>query len=93
MFFDQAVVQRIKEIAQKRRISYARWSIKAGISSTTIYDIVHGKSACPSLITIKKLCDAIRMPITEFFNTDDILNATVEEEEDWGDEEENEPEE
>lgn len=92
MFFDQAVVQRIKEIAQKRRISYARWSIKAGISSTTIYDIVHGKSACPSLITIKKLCDAIRMPITEFFNTDDILNATVEEEEDWGDEEENEPE-
>ena len=92
MFFDQAVVQRIKEIAQKRRISYARWSIKAGISSTTIYDIVHGKSACPSLITIKKLCDAIHMPITEFFNTDEILNATVEEEEDWGDEEENEPE-
>ncbi len=85
MFFDQAVVNRIKEIAQKRHITFARWSIKAGISSTTMYDIVHGKSACPSLITIKKLCDAIKMPITEFFDTEEILNSTVEEKE-WGSE-------
>lgn len=83
MYFDEALSKRVREISEKRKITYSRWAIKAGLAPGTLYDWVNGRFHYPKLHTLKKLCDAIKMPLTEFFDCDYLLNSEIREE-DWG---------
>ncbi len=78
MFLGEAVTKRIVEIMKEYHLNASKWSTKAGITPSTLYDIKKKKSSCPDLYTIRKLCDAIKMPITEFFNVDYILKSELE---------------
>ena len=55
-------------------------TFKAGIIPSTLYDILKRKSGCPRIQTVKLLCDAIGITLSEFFDVDYINSAEYEDE-------------
>ena len=50
----------------------------AGLSPSSIKNILYGKSKNPKLATIKIICDGLNMPLHEFFNTPEFINLEQE---------------
>ena len=69
----------IKDLAAEHKTTIPKWSIKAGITPSTLYSIVHRTSGYPRITTIKLLCDAIGITLSDFFNADYIESAFYEE--------------
>ena len=44
----------------------------AGTTASTVHDIVAGVTANPRIFTLKKLCDALDITLSEFFDTPDF---------------------
>lgn len=80
MKLTDAIIKRIEELAQIHDTTITRWSMSAGIIPSTLYGIMKRKSGCPRVQTIKLLCDAIKITLSEFFDADYIDNAEYEEE-------------
>ena len=74
-----ALIKRIEDLSLEHKITIPRWSIKAGITPSTIYSIMGKKSGFPRITTLKLLCDAIGITLSEFFDADYINNAFYEE--------------
>ena len=73
------IIKRIEELSLEHKITIPRWSIKAGITPSTIYSIMGKKSGFPRITTLKLLCDAIGITLSEFFDADYIDEAFYEE--------------
>ena len=41
----------------------------AGVSPSTIYSILNGKSLNPGVVSIKKLCDGLEISLRQFFDS------------------------
>ena len=82
MYFNEAVVRRLKYYSELKGVSYSRWAIKAGVSPASIYDLINGKSTEPKLSTLKKLCDVFRISLPQFFDVDYLLSSVLRED-DW----------
>lgn len=67
--FSCALISRIEEICFNENSSLSEWAINSGVTPSTLYDFKNKKTATLNIITIKKLCDSIKMRISEFFNT------------------------
>lgn len=80
MKLTDAIIKRINELFEERKLPISKWSIKAGITPSTVYSIMKRTAGCPRIQTIKLLCDYIKLPLSEFFNVDYINNAEYEEE-------------
>ena len=65
----EIVRQRIIELCSKKRWSYHALANYSGISPSTMRNIIDGKSSNPGIVTIKKICDGLEIPLTDFFNT------------------------
>ena len=74
-----ALIKRIYELSEKHNITIPRRSIKAGITPSTIYGITNKTSGFPRITTLKLLCDAIGITLSEFFDADYIDEAFYEE--------------
>jgi transcriptional regulator with XRE-family HTH domain len=72
------IIRRITELCGERKITVGKLCTKAGITGSTISDIMNGVTRNPGVITIKKLCDAMDMTLAEFFDTDEFNNAEPE---------------
>lgn len=80
MKLTEAIIKRINELANANKITTSKWSMKAGITPTTMYGILKKTSGCPRVQTIKLLCDVIGITLGEFFSVDYIDTAEYEEE-------------
>ncbi len=80
MKLTEAIIMRINELSEENQIPISRWSIKAGITPSTLYSIMKKTSGCPRIQTIKLLCDYIKLPLAKFFDVDYINKAEVDEE-------------
>lgn len=58
MKLSEAIIKRISDLAVEHKIAIPKWSMRAGITPTTMYGILKRTSGCPRLQTIKLLCDA-----------------------------------
>lgn len=67
--FSLALVTRIKEICNQEGMSLSEWAINSGVTPSTLYDFKNKKTITLGLITIKKLCDSIKMPMSKFFES------------------------
>lgn len=65
----ETVKNRIMELCNKKRWSYNSLANFSGIPSSTLKNIISGKSENPGIVTIKKLCDGLEITLGEFFNT------------------------
>lgn len=68
MLVKDAVVQRFKDICNDRSIKYNELANLSGVTPSTIYSMMDSSRRDISIITIKKFCDGLDMPLDEFFN-------------------------
>lgn len=78
MIIKEAVVCRFREICQSRGIKANELATLSGVTPSTVYSMFDGRRKDVSIVTIKKLCDGLNMPITEFFNADIFINLEQE---------------
>ena len=74
----EAVKNRIMELCNKKRWSYNSLANYSGVPSSTLKNIISGKSENPGITTIKKLCDGLEMTLGEFFSTQEFDNLEQE---------------
>ena len=60
--------RRITQLCNERGITVGKLCSMAGTTASTIHDIVSGVTANPRVFTLKKLCDALDITLSEFFD-------------------------
>lgn len=73
-----AVVDRILNLCEERKITPNGLSYTSGVPQATIKSILNGESQNPGIVTIKKLCDGFNISIIDFFNTENFKNLEQE---------------
>jgi transcriptional regulator with XRE-family HTH domain len=68
------VVTRILELNEERNWSEYRLAKEAGISQSTISNLIH-RGNSPSVSTLEKMCDAFGITLAQFFDTEDEVTA------------------
>jgi transcriptional regulator with XRE-family HTH domain len=74
----QAIINRILELCKERNITVGKLCTNAGTTGSTISDIINGVTKNPGILTLKKLCDALGITLSEFFDTDEFNNSEQE---------------
>lgn len=74
----EAVKCRIIELCGQYNMTINRLANEAGVSPSSLKNILYGKSRNPGVVTIKMLCDGWGITIAEFFDTDVFKNLEQE---------------
>ena len=69
MTIQNALLNRIQQLCDERKITINHLSYISGISNSTIKSMYYGKSKNPGIATVKKICDGLDISIREFFDT------------------------
>ncbi len=73
-----AIALRIQALCDDKRITINKLANVSGIPTSTLKNILYGKSKNPGIVTIKKLCDGLEITLGAFFNTEDFNNLEQE---------------
>ena len=68
MNIDEAIRKRINEIVEYKKTTLTALCLNSNITPSTIFDFMSGKSKCPKVITIKKICSGADITLKEFFD-------------------------
>lgn len=63
------VANRFKELCTERNIKVNELACRAKVTPSTAYSMMDIKRRDISIVTIKKLCDGLEIPLGEFFST------------------------
>lgn len=72
------IIDRINELCRQQEITVGKLCTKAGATSSTINDIMNGVTKNPGILTIKKLCDALNITLSQFFDTPEFNSSEQE---------------
>ena len=70
MNMDEAIKKRINELVAENKTTLTSLCLNSNLTPSTIFDFMYGKSKCPKVITIKKLCAGANITLKEFFARD-----------------------
>ena len=70
MNVSQAVIRRIFELCDERELTINALSISAGITQSTVNDIVNGSTHNTGIVTLSKLCDGLNISVRHFFDSE-----------------------
>lgn len=70
MTIKEAVSQRILQLCEENNITLNKLSTLAGITQSTINDVVHGKSNNPTVKTIYYICLGLGIDMKDFFDSE-----------------------
>ena len=65
-----AIQKRIYEILEEKNISLTALCLNSNLTPSTIFDFMYGKSKCPKVLTIKKICAGAGITLKDFFDRD-----------------------
>lgn len=65
----EIISSRILQLCRERNITVGKLCSMAGTTASTVHDIVSGVTSDPRVYTLKKLCDALDITLSEFFDT------------------------
>ena len=68
MCIKEAVVKRFLQLCRERGIRPNQLATRSGITPSTVYSMLDPGRRDVSVVTIKKLCDRLELPISEFFS-------------------------
>ena len=68
MKLTDAIVRRIEEICEEKKINVCDASLKGGMSPSAIYDLMKGRTKCSKVITVKRFCEGAQITLSEFFD-------------------------
>ena len=75
---DKIISSRILQLCRERNITVGKLCSMAGTTASTVHDIVSGITSNPRVFTLKKLCDALNITLSEFFDTPEFNNMEQE---------------
>ena len=67
MSVKDAVAQRIQNLCSQRNMTVNELANISGITPSTLYSLLDCRRRDVSIITVKKICDGLDMPLEEFF--------------------------
>ena len=67
MTVGEAVIRRILQLCDERRISLNKLADLSGVTQSTLNNIVSGRNKSTTVSTVKKLCDGLDITVDEFF--------------------------
>ena len=70
MKLNDAIIQRIQEVCEEKRLNVCDASLKGGMSPSALYDLIKGRTKCSKVITIKRFCEGAGITLQEFFAKD-----------------------
>lgn len=70
MNIDEALRKRILELVAQNNTTLTALCLESNLTPSTIFDFMVGKSKCPKVITIKKLCMGANIKLRDFFDRD-----------------------
>ena len=70
MTLGDAVISRILELCEERKLSVNKLCNISGVTQSTVNNIISGRNNSTTISTIKKLCDGFGLSITEFFDSE-----------------------
>ena len=62
-----AVTKRFQQICKERNMTLNELANLSGVTPSTLYSMMDKRRRDISILTIKKFCDGLEMPLTEFF--------------------------
>ena len=65
-------------LCNEKGLTINNLATESGVASSTIKNILYGKSTNPGIVTLKKLCDGLNISLIEFFNTKDFSDLEQE---------------
>ena len=80
MQLSEAVQKRIINLCEERNITLNKLSTNSGLSFSTVFSIIYGKSKNTKLATILHICEGLDIELYEFFNDSLFKDVTFEEE-------------
>lgn len=66
----KAVAKRIKDLCEGKGITIYRLTQLSGVPHSTLTSIFSGTSKNPGIVTISKICKALDIPLSKFFDCD-----------------------
>ena len=66
--FEVSIKRRILEIVHEKDITLTALCLDSNLTPSTVFDFMYGKSHCPKVSTIKKLCAGAGITLNEFFD-------------------------
>ena len=76
MKLDTAIRKRILELVEESGTTLTALCLESNLTPSTIFDFMAGKSQCPKVVTIKKLCMGANVTLQEFFNREYFNDTT-----------------
>ena len=70
MNINDAIVKRIVELCEEKKINICEASLGGGKSPSAIYDLIKGRTKCSKVSTIKAFCQGAGITLSEFFDKD-----------------------
>ena len=70
MDINQAIITRINELCEIRNRTINDICLKGGLTPSTYYEIVKGRTKSFTITTIKRICQGAGISLSEFFNKD-----------------------
>ena len=82
MTLSQAIIDRILELQQDRKITTNKLATLSGLAQPTVRDVLYGVSKSPKINTILHICEGLDINLREFFFVFIFDNVVDEEEND-----------
>ena len=76
MNLNDAIKNRINELVIEKNTTLTALCLNSNLTPSTVFDFMSGKSQCPKVITIKKLCLGANITLEEFFARDYFNDTT-----------------
>lgn len=70
MCVKEAVITRINELCDEKGLAVNKLANISGITPSTVYSVFDSDRKDVGIVLIKKICDGLEIPLTDFFNTD-----------------------
>jgi len=70
MTIKPAIVKRLLQICDARKMPANDLAVRSGITPSTVYSLIQENRKDMSVITLKKLCDGLEMSLVEFFDSE-----------------------
>ncbi len=67
---NEAIIARINELLDERKITVCDLALKGGLTPSTVYEVMNGRTKVPKVITISKICDGADITMAQFFDRD-----------------------
>ncbi len=74
MRLNDAIIKRIGEICEQKKMTVCEAALNGGKSPSAIYDLVKGRTKCSKVDTIQSFCEGAGITLSEFFDAEYFNN-------------------